>query len=319
MVGVWVRSTGSKSAHESYWLGTYTLTLPQCTATGLTTVAISPQAPGAKVAWSGTSVGCTSPEYKYWLLVGSKWTMQQDYSTASWTWDTTGLPVGTYQVGVWARQNGSTRAYEAYGFDTFAVRTGACTSADLNPNIAAPQTPGASVTFTATSNSCTAPTYEFWMQALNGTWSIKRTWGTAAWTWNTRGYAPGTYNVGVWVKQAGSTAAHDAYYIGSFQLAVANCTSASIAAAPASPQAPGSPITLTGTSTACTAPTYEFWMLKPNATAWTAVQPYGTGTAFAWDTTGLTPGMYQVGVWARQTGSTRSKDSYAIITFWLGT
>lgn len=318
-VGVWVRSTGSRSAHESYWLGTYTLTLPQCTSTGLSTVAVSPQAPGAMVAWSGSATGCPSPEYKYWMLVGSTWTMKQDYSTSSWNWDTTGLPAATYQVGVWARQKGSTRAYEAYGFDTFAVRSGACTSADLNPNVAAPQTPGASITFTATSNSCTTPKYEFWLQALDGTWSIKRGWGAATWTWATSGYAPGTYQVGVWVKQAGSTAAHDAYYIGSFPLRVANCTSASISAGPASPQAPGSAITFTGTSTACTAPAYEFWMLKPNSTAWTIVQPYGTGTTFASDTTGLAPGMYQVGVWARQTGSTRSYDSYAILTFWLGT
>ena len=318
-VGVWVRATGSTAYHESYWLGTYTLTLPQCTATGLTTITASPQAPGANVAWSGSSAGCTNPEYKYWLLVGGKWTMQQDYSSLAWSWDTTSLQAGTYQVGVWARQKGSTKAYEAYGFDTFAVGAGSCTSADLNPNLVAPQTPGASIIFTATSNSCTTPTYEFWVQALNGTWSVKQSWGTSTWTWNTSGYAPGTYNVGVWVKQAGSTAAHDAYYIGSFQLAVANCTSASIAAAPASPQAPGSSITFTGTSTGCSAPAYEFWMLKPTATAWTPVQPYGVGTTFAWDTSGLAPGMYQLGVWARQAGSTRSNDSYAILTFWLGT
>ena len=317
-VGVWVRSLGSTARHESYWLGTYTLTLPQCTAAGLSTVAVSPQAPGALVAWSGAAAGCTRAEYKYWRLVAGKWTMQQDYSTSPWSWNTTGLAAGIYQVGVWARQKGSTKAYEAYGFDTFALRTGACTSADLSSNIAAPQTPGASITFTATSNSCTTPTYEFWVQALNGKWSIKRGWGAATWTWNTSGYAPGTYQVGVWVKQAGSKAAHDAYYIGSYQLNVANCTSASISAAPASPQVPGTAITFTGTSTACSAPTYEFWILQPNATAWTIAKPYSTGTTFAWNTTGLAPGLYQLEVWARQTGSTRGNDSYAIITFWVG-
>jgi len=318
-VGVWVRSTGSTAAHESYWLGTYTLTVPVCTATGLSTVTVSPQAPGAIVAWSGSSTGCANPEYRYWLLVGSKWTMKQDYSTSSWSWDTTGLAAGTYQVGVWARQKGSANGYDAYGFDTFALRTGSCTSADLSPNIAAPQTPGASITFTATSNSCATPKYEFWLLPPGGAWTIKQGWGAATWTWNTSTYGAGTYQVGVWVKQAGSTAAHDAYYIGSFQLDVANCTSASIAAAPASPQASGSAITFTGTSTACTAPNYEFWILAPNATAWTAVKPYSTGTTFAWNTTGLVPGMYQFRVWARQTGSPRSYDSYAGITFWLGT
>ena len=125
------------------------------------------------------------------------------------------------------------------------------------------------------------------------------------------------YRVSVWVKQAGSTAANDAYYIGSFQLGVANCTSASISAAPASPQAPGSQITFTGTSTACTAPAYEFWILKPNATTWSMVQPYGNGDKLAWDTTGLAPGMYQVSGWARQTGSSLPNDSWATLTFWI--
>ena len=318
-VGVWVRSVGSTAGHESYWLGTYTLTLPRCTATGLSTAAVSPQAPGAIVAWSGWSAGCASPEYRYWLLVNGKWTTEQNYSTSSWSWNTAGLPAGIYQVGVWAREHGSASAYEAYGFDTFALRTGSCTSADLNPNVAAPQTPGASITFTATSNSCNAPSYEFWLLPPGGTWTVKRTWGAATWTWNTGAYAPGTYQVGVWVKQAGSTAAHNAYYIGSFQLSVANCTSASIFAAPGSPQAPGRAITLTGTSTACPAPTYEFWILAPSATAWSVVQAYGTGTTFAWTTTGLATGLYELGVWARQRGSTRSHDSYAITTFWLGT
>jgi uncharacterized protein YkwD len=318
-VGVWVRSTGSTAGHESYWLGTYTLTGPQCTATGLSTVAVSPQAPGATVAWSGSAAGCPSPEYKYWLLVGGKWAMKQDYGTTAWNWDTTGLAAGTYQVGVWARQRGSASAYEAYGFDTFALRTGTCTSADLAANVAAPQTPGATITFTATSNSCITPTYEFWLMPPDGTWTVKRGWGSNTWPWNTSGLAPGTYQVGVWVHQAGSTAAHDAYYIGSFQLNVANCTSASISAAPASPQTPGTAITFTGTSTACTAPTYEFWMLGPNATKWSIVKPYGTGTTYGWTTTGLAAGLYEVGVWARQTGSTRSNDSYAILTFWLAT
>ncbi len=316
-VGVWVRSLGSTANKESSWLGTYTLTLPQCTAAGLTTVAVSPQAPGTLVDWSGVSAGCTNAEYRYWLLAGSTWTMQQDYGTTSWSWDTTGLAAGTYQVAVWARQKGSTVAREAYGFDTFALRAGGCTSADLSANLAQPQKPGASITFTATSNTCNAPTYEFWLQGPNLSWTVKRGFGAANWTWNTSGYVPGVYRVSVWVKQAGSTAANDAYYIGSFQLGVANCTSASISAAPASPQAPGSQITFTGTSTACTAPAYEFWILKPNATTWSMVQPYGNGDKLAWDTTGLAPGMYQVSGWARQTGSSLPNDSWATLTFWI--
>jgi hypothetical protein len=245
--------------------------------------------------------------------------MAQDYGTAAWSWDTTGLAAGTYEVGVWARQQGSASPYEAYGYATFALGTGSCTSAGLGSNLAPPQTPGtSSITFAATSNSCNAPQYEYWLQTPAGAWSVKRGFGAASWTWNTRGYAVGTYQVGVWVRQAGSTAAHDAYYIGTYQLAVANCTSASIAAAPGSPQAPGTPLALTAGATACGAPSYEFWLLAPSATTWSIVQPYGTGTSFAWSTAGLAKGVYRIGVWARQAGSAKSNDAYAITTFWLG-
>jgi hypothetical protein len=75
-------------------------------------------------------------------------------------------------------------------------------------------------------------------------------------------------------------------------------------------------VTLTATSAGCGTPEYEFWKLPPGG-SWTIIGAYPATNPFAWDTTGLAPGPYQVGVWARQTGSTNSYDSYAIITFWV--
>ena len=142
---------------------------------------------------------------------------------------------------------------------------------------------------------------------------------TTTWSWNTTGIALGTYQVGVWAKATASTATYDAYFIGTYRLDVGGCTSAGISVAPASPQPPSTAITFTATSTDCSAARYEFWLLPPPGSTWSAVQPFGTGNTFAWNTTGLAPGPYRVGVWARQTGSTSNYDSYAILTFWLGT
>jgi hypothetical protein len=47
---------------------------------------------------------------------------------------------------------------------------------------------------------------------------MARAYGAAAWTWNTTGLATGSYQVGVWARQTGSTSAHDAYFIGTFEL-----------------------------------------------------------------------------------------------------
>jgi hypothetical protein len=142
---------------------------------------------------------------------------------------------------------------------------------------------------------------------------------TTTWSWNTTGYPLGTYQVGVWAKATASSASYDAFFIGTYQLDVGPCTSAGISASPASPQAPGTAITFTATSTDCAAPQYEFWLLPPPGTSWLVAQPYGVGTTFSWSTTGLATGPYRVGVWARQNGSPSSYDSYAILTFWLGT
>jgi len=46
------------------------------------------------------------------------------------------------------------------------------------------------------------------------------------------------------------------------------------------------------------------------------VQAYGGGDLFSWDTT-TSNGRYQIGVWTRVLGSPASRDTYAIITFYI--
>ena len=320
-IGVYVRATGSTAVHEAYWLGTYTLSVNAntCAAAKPATLATSPQAPGAPIIWTGTALPCSNPEYRFYLLApGGVWTMTKDWSTSGWTWQTAGLPSGTYQVGVWARQIGSTNIKDAYGFDTFVLGAGNCISTTMSPNPAPPQASGPSVFFTANSKSCTSPQYEFWLMAPGGGWVVKRSFlATATWTWNTAGYAAGTYQVGVWVKQAGSTKSHDAYYIGTYQLTLATCTAATIVGTPTSPKVAGTQVTFTATAAGCSAPRYEFWELVPPSTAWNIVKPYGTGNTYTWDTTGKS-GAYRFGVWAKQNGSTASHDTYGQTTFWVG-
>jgi hypothetical protein len=39
----------------------------------------------------------------------------------TWSWNSSGLAQGTYQVGVWARQGASTSSYDSYAIITFAM------------------------------------------------------------------------------------------------------------------------------------------------------------------------------------------------------
>ena len=320
-VGVWARETGSVAAYETYWLGTFTISVLTCTAATVSAGSPSPSPPSTMVTFTATAARCPGAEFRFWLQsrAGSgTWSMKRDYGAGTWTWDTTGVLPGTYEVGVWARQAGSSAAYDAYGWTTFVLGSAACTSAGLTPNVAPPQAPGANVQFTGSSNGCAGALYQFLLQRPGGAWTVTRSFSsTSTWTWNTGGAAQGTYLVGLWVKAAASTRSYDAYAIATYQIDVGRCTAAGISASPGSPQPAGTSITLTASSTGCTSPLYEFLVLSPGKSTWKVLRSFGSGTTLVWDSTGGF-GQYRFGVWARQNGSTRTYDSYAIITFSIG-
>jgi hypothetical protein len=323
-VGVWARQRGSTAKYETYFLGTLTLLSSRCTSVG---IELQPNQIGTQATFAVGRTGCPGPYYRYWVLPpGGSWTTKVLRTTSEmFTWDTAGLASGTYQVGVWATENGPTSAHDAYAITTYALGTGNCISAGMSPDLESPQPPSPTVTFTATSNSCTSPQYEFRLQSPGGAWTVKQPLSnTATWSWNTAGLKPGLYEYGVWVKQAGSVAPYDAYFIGTYQLLPVRCNAVIIATSPTSPAAPGESITLSASvpslqSPGCSDPRYQFWVLAPGATAWRVIRPYAAGATFDWDTTGLAPGPYRLGVWARQNGSLSSYETYAQSTFWIGT
>src|SRR5207247_2166429 len=89
------------------------------------------------------------------------------------------------------------------------------------------------------------------------------------------------------------------------------CQSAGVSSSP-SAAPPGSTLALAASSTSCSNPQYEFWLKRGDGT-WGVQQGRGS-SAFAWNTSGMAPGAYQLGVWARQSGSAASYDAYAITT-----
>lgn len=315
-VGVWANTTGSTASYEAYWLGTYTLANTPCSAASVSTGTASPQAAGASITFTAT--GCPGAQFRFWTMPkGGSWTMQRDYGAGSWTWNTTGLAPGTYEIGVWSRVAGSANQYDAYGFTTFVLGAGICNSTAMTPNLATPQAPGANLLYTATSNGCTGAQYAFWLMPPGGSWTLKQSYSTSAtFAWDTTGYAAGTYQVGVWAKASGSANSYDAFYIGTYQLQSAACSAANVLVAPASPQAAGTAVTFTATATGCAGASFEFWELPPPGTTWSAVRAYGSGNTFVWDSVGAS-GPYRFGVWVRQSGSTASYEAYAIVTYWV--
>src|SRR5438874_11668785 len=82
------------------------------------------------------------------------------------------------------------------------------------------------------------------------------------------------------------------------------CTVITGAATPASPAAPGTQVTITGTATCPDAnPLYEFWMLPSGSSTWQLVQGYSTSNAYQWNSTGALSGTETFGVWVRDATS----------------
>ena len=177
-----------------------------------------------------------------------------------------------------------------------------CTSARLSADSTSPQQRGASITFTASSSGCTNPLYEFWTLAPGGTWTVRRSFGTAAtWTWNTAGNAAGTYQVRVWANQQGTwTTASQGRAAMVFTISASpTCTTATIAPS-AVTQPAGSSVVFTGGSSRCPYPRYAYYVLLNGK--WTLKRSFSSTSGWTWSTAGMAPGTYYVRVWANQAG-----------------
>jgi hypothetical protein len=331
LIGVWVKDSASTKSYDAYAFSTFTLQFPYCSSTNVTTSTLSPQPSGTTVNFAASNdAACPTPTYQWWVRnAAGVWSIAVPFTsgTNAFAWDTTGLVDGTYQIGAWIKEGGSPNSYDGYSFVTFTVATPTgttnCQAGNVSASVPSPQSIGTAVTFTSAPASCSAPQFKWWVRDTAGIWAIVKDYpvGTATYDWPTGSLPAGTYQVGVWVRQTGSTASYQAYSFITYTLTLAPasrpCSSVNITPDVTSPQSPGSPVNFTAAALGCTvAPDYKFWLLPPGG-VWTVVQNYGGGPAFPWTTTGLAQGPYQVGVWARRTGSTFTYEAFAFITFQL--
>ena len=224
-----------------------------------------------------------------------------------------GGPLGSYSLTITGTSGSLTRTASA----TLVINSPVpCSSASLSPATAT-QAAGATIHFVASSTGCANPQYEYWVQFLDGSWSIQRPFSAdPTWDWSTSGLAPGTFTVHVWANQTGnSTATWEAY--GSSTVTLTGCTSASISPASATASG-GSTVHFTASSAGCTNPQYEYWVQYLDTT-WHVLRAFSTDPTWDWVTSGLAPGTYTIHVWANQVGaSTASWQAYGSSTVTVG-
>ena len=293
------------------FVGLYYAGQSACASANVTAAPPSPQVQGVQVLLTSTATGCSSPQFEYWLQSpGGAWTQLRPYSaTATLTWNTTGYPAGTYVIHAWASQAGSDLStWQTYGSSTYTLQAQPqCANAAVSP-ASLSQPAGTTVAFTVSSSGCLNPLYEFWVQYPDGTWNLKRGWGSSnAFSWDTSGLAPGMYLLHAWVSYSGSTWE----VIGSANVTLTGCTSAAVSPASQS-LGSGSVVSLSASSGGCPNPVYEFWVQYPDG-SWHLVQGWG-GASLSWDTTGLGPGVYTVHAWANQQGAAPTLEVYGTAT-----
>jgi len=115
-----VRQSGSGGSFEAHLSPNPTYTLqagaPCTSVTWNAPSPSSPQPPGTSITFSATASGCPNALYQFWIQApGGGWTILQAYGPSTTvTWNTTGLPAGTYNFDVWVKQSGSSADWEAH-------------------------------------------------------------------------------------------------------------------------------------------------------------------------------------------------------------
>jgi FtsP/CotA-like multicopper oxidase with cupredoxin domain len=302
---------------------TVTATTPNVTAVTLTPLPASPQPVGTSITFTAAATGGIPPQYYFtWRNpVTGKWSVGQAYSgTATWTWNTTGLPTGTYSIQVWAKGLGSAATYEAVRTLSYTLTIPpAVQSVTLTPVPSSPQNVGTSITFTANATGGMTPQYYFtYRNPVTGKWSVGQAYsGSATWTWNTTGMPAGTYSIQVWAKSLGSAATSEAVRTISYTLNSSTVQSVSLSPAPLSPQPIGTTVTFTANAVGGTTPQYYFTYRNPVTGKWSVGQAYSGNPTWDWITTGLPAGTYSVQVWAKSLGSPATSEAVSTRSYVL--
>jgi hypothetical protein len=317
---VWVEGVGGDPS-QFQAQDTFTLDLGGACTSVTSTIDTTTPSVGDAVTLTATAT-CGAPAmFQYWMTPpGGAPTMVQDWTpVSSYTLDTTGFATGTYQLQARVRAAGSTATVEAQDAgETFTLSdacTGTWTISSTNPS---PGTVGELLSLTATGPSCANPQYYAWFMAPpSGVWQQIAPYSTSNTVQvSTTGFAPGTYNFQVWTRDQHAKALYTNWAQFSTSLVDSACTGGAITSSPPGVALLGTVVTLSGASSTCQHPTYEFWMLPPSG-GWSQVQSFGTSSTYKWSTFGLPPGTYYFEVWARDVASTAPYDTYSALSYTL--
>jgi len=282
----------------------------------LTPSLTSPQLTGTPVTFSAAVQSGVGPfEYRFWVNSGSGFSVVQDYSAAN-TFAWTPAATGAYDILVDVRSVGTSimRETSTKLFFYQIISSVAATGVSVVPDLTSPQASGTPITLTASGQGGSGSyEYRFWLNSGSG-YSIVQDYGAA----NTLVWTPaatGNYDILVDVRNTGSTALREASTNLFYYQIISSSAATGVTVTPdlASPQATGTPITLTASGQGGSGSyEYQFWL--NSGAGYSIVQEYSAANTFVW--TPAVTGNYDILVDVRNTGSTASREALAKLFFY---
>lgn len=282
----------------------------------------SPQNLGTKVTFAANGTG-GSGSYDYRFFYQNATTgavfLGRDFSPVSnWVWDTATVAAGNYTIIVHTRNLGSTAVVDAQSQIPYQV-TAVATPATQVIVFAAQPSPypaGSLITFIASGSGSNVPNYEyrFYLQNVStGIFTQLQGYSPVrSYAWDTTGVTPGNYIIQVDCRSAGSATNFDTQITLPYQvLAPATpATGVTLTSIQPSPQIAGTSVTFAAAGSGSNDGVYEYRYYLQNATTgvFTQVQGYSRTSTWTWNSTGVTPGNYNVQVDVRSAGSTANLD-----------
>lgn len=284
-----------------------------CTNTTLAAVSLSaspasPSVVGMPITLTATSNLAEGVEYWFVVKNGIATTDLQLYSSVNTcTW----VPYaeGAYALVVYAREQGSSERFQIYRVLNFVVKT-PVSEVGLTANPVTPTATGTPVRLTATPVGGAMLRYWFRVKGSTAaTWTDLQAYSAL----NTCTWTPATadsYSLQVLAREVGSTKPYDCYKVISYVVKPA-LSAVSLAVSIPSPTAVGTPVRLTATATGGVKVQYAFRVKTGDV--WSDLQSYGTSSSCIWTPTAT--GTFLLEVLARETGSRKAYDTYAVLSY----
>ena len=216
--------------------------------------------------------------------------------------------VGAHALQVWARNHGSTAAYESYLATTFEVIGPALPSLRLSGPEQSPAGVG-TVWFASVSGEAQPLEYKYLRLDADG-WHVARDFsGQSSYQWTLGIGDVGDHAMQVWVRRIGSTAPYE-WWAGK-SVVITDHAVLTVTSAVAPNAVPGAPITFTTYPKDSTFVEYQFF--RVDADGWHIVQEYSHSNTYTWTPSPGDAGSHAVQVWVRT--SREALDNWGSVEF----